>query len=130
MKALSGTDLIQDPQYFWTDSGCLSSNIYTDLNKCMIWVAAHKWLLVNISYILSSPKGPSNSKCPIEMSTEKYPVNELLLTHRDTNTQRVLILHHFLLLPNDQHIYHKSIPSTYHPTQTCLGRKKGHTILV
>ena len=82
-----------------------------------------------IKYIVL-PRGLSNSKWPIEMSTENYPVNELLLTHRDTNTQRVLILHHFLLLPNYQHIYRKYIPSTYHPTKTCLGRKKGQTILV
>ena len=48
-------DLIQYLQYFWNDSGCLPSKLYTDLNKRMIWVAAQKWLLENISNIVASP---------------------------------------------------------------------------
>ena len=76
------------------------------------------------------PSGSSNSKLPSEMSLEKYPVKELLLTNRETNTQRVLILRHLPLLPNYQHMYRKIFPSTYHPTQTYLGRKIRYTILV
>ena len=76
------------------------------------------------------PSGSSNSKWPSEMSAEKYPGNELILTHREKNTQRVLILCHLPIIPNYQHMYHNSIPSTYHPTQNYLGRKTGHTILV
>ena len=76
------------------------------------------------------PRGSSNSKRPSERSVEKYPGKEFLLTHRETNTQRVLILRHLSLLPNYQHIYRKSISSTYHPKRTCTGHKIGHTILV
>ena len=76
------------------------------------------------------PIGLSNSKRPSEMSVEKYPGNEPLLTHRSTNTQILRILRHLPLLPNYQHMYRESIPSTYHPTQTCIGSKNGHTILV
>ena len=57
MKALSGMELIQDLQYLWNDSVCLSSKLYTYLNKRMILVAAHKWLLENRSYIVASPVG-------------------------------------------------------------------------
>ena len=56
------------------------------------------------------PRVLSNSKWPSEMSVDKYPGNELLLTHRETYTQRVLILLHLPLLPNYQHIYWKYIP--------------------
>ena len=76
------------------------------------------------------PSVLSNSKWPSEMSVDKYPGNCPLLIHREKNTQRVLILIHIPLLPNYQHMYWKSIPSTYHPTYTCLGRKNGHTIIV
>ena len=129
MKDLSGTDLIKDLQYFWTDLGYLCSKLYIDLNKRMIWVAAHKWILANISNILS-PQRVIKSKCPSEMSVEKYPGNELLLSHIETNTMILLILRHIPLLPNYHDMYQKSIPSGYHPTQTFLGSKTGHTINV
>ena len=76
------------------------------------------------------PSGLSNSKWPSEMRVEKYPGNESLLTHMETNTQRVIILRHLPLLPYYQHMYRKYIQSTYHPTRACLGCKIRHTILV
>ena len=74
--------------------------------------------------------GSSNSKWPSEMKVDKYPVNKFLLTQIETNTQKVIILRHIPLLPSYQHMYRKYIPSTNHPTRTCLGSNNGHTILV
>ena len=76
------------------------------------------------------PSRLSNLKWPSEMIVENYHGNEQLLTHREKNTQRVLILLHLPLLLNYQHMYRKYISSTYYPTKTCLGRKTGNTILV
>ena len=69
----------------------------------------------------SLPRSPPEPEQFDQIHTDNTIGDELLLNHRDTNNQRVLIRRHLPLLPNYQHMYRKSIPSTYHPTQTFLG---------
>ena len=57
IQELSGSDIIQALQELFLDAGHLPSSFYTDINKGIILVVAHKRLLENRSKIVTTLAG-------------------------------------------------------------------------